>query len=68
MLTSIFALIKVILFSLLTIIFYAMVAKLLNYDYNIPPTYVPCHLEYMACAKLGLDLDDGIDVNSSTQS
>jgi hypothetical protein len=35
---------------------------------SLPPSYVPYHLEYMACAKLDLDLDDGIDVSSSTQS
>jgi len=35
---------------------------------SLPPSYVSYHLECMACAKLGLDLDDGIDVSSSTQS
>jgi hypothetical protein len=35
---------------------------------TFPPSYVSYHLKYMACAKLGLDLDDAIDVISSTQS
>jgi len=33
---------------------------------RFPPSYVLYHLKYMACAKLGLDLDDGIDVSSFT--
>jgi len=48
MLTSILALIKTFLSSLLITISHVVVAKLLDYDYNIFILFVFCHLKYMS--------------------